>query len=448
MKFYPAISRLLYFFAQRLRKEPVWAELKKMDTEFFSSKEEIRTRVWVRGRDTLLYALKHVEYYRQYCLSDSLLQSVKKISSYVEFVDVLHKFPVMDKQIFIKHKELFSSDDEFTIDGYKTYSSGSTGEPVAFERDKRDWAKAHAHLIKILNLHGVEFGASYIYFWGGDWTTHDQLSVKIKNLIFNRIKIGAHNKSFDELAAQVIQIRSYQPRYIYSFPSCLERLCYYLQSTGDNLRDIGVQQVFTSGENLSFESRKNIEKAFGVSVCDIYGCSEFGLLAFDCTKGKKHVFMDTNFIEVSAEGKIMVTNLIQRKNVLVRYAIGDLCDRGVEWQECDCGLKYPVMGVLSGRDAKNYLLPNGNRVTSIAVTYIFDTVIFDSTILEGRFIVTEEGRVLLLLVPGQNFTQSTAGRLQSEGETLFGMPVRVKLVDKIPTHGNGKRVDFVSEWKL
>ena len=447
MKLHPDIARFLYFCIQAIRKEPVREELRKLDAEFYGSQQDIQDRVWQRGQETLLFALKHVAYYRENCSSKKLFEKVSTIKNYQDFIDVLMEFPIIDKQTFIKNKQLFQSDLSPSIKGYKTYSSGSTGEPVTFKRDQVDWARSHANLIKILEFFGIKFGVSHIYYWAGDWTLCSRLINMMRDFLFNRKRFTVYKNTVSDLDAQLNDIIKYKPCYIYGLPSGIARLSQYLVSSGKSLQNYGLQCIFTTGENLSSKSKEKIVKAFGVPVCDIYGCSETGLIAFECPHGKKHIFIDTNFTEITEDKNILITNFFQRKNVLIRYELGDLVEGKLLYEQCECGLHFPTFGGISGRNSVDIILPNQKKIPSMAVAYIFDRVIFDGSILEGRFVLNASGKMVLYLVPGANFTNKAADILKQEAEALFAMDTAVEIVDTIPPARSGKKIDFISEWK-
>jgi len=83
----------------------------------------------------------------------------------------------------------------------------------------------------------------------------------------------------------------------------------------------------------------------------------------------------------------------------------------------------------------------------MAIAYIFDRVIFDGSILEGRFVLSANGEMILYLVPGTNFTNKAVDTLKQEAKILFEMDTVVEIVDAIPPARSGKKVDFISEWK-
>ena len=447
MKLKPVAAEKLYFMIQALRKEPVKRELKKLEQEFLSSKLEIQDRVWQRGRSLLLFALQHVQFYKKLDINGSLKRDVLAIKDFNSFENTLKCFPVIDKQTFIQRKKEFESSKFNEILGYKTYSSGSTGEPVAFKRDQDDWGRSHANLIKILQFFGVKFGAPYIYFWAGNWTQKRTFTDYLKDFVFNRKKIGTSNIESADLIDQVRIIKRYSPTYIYGIPSGIEKLARYLYFRNEKLDASEIRCVFTTGENLSDRARELIKEVFCAPVCDIYGCSEVGLIAFDCLKEKKHVLIDTNFVEILEDKNIIVTNFLQKKHAIIRYKVGDLSNKPIQWQPCSCGLNFPIMGEILGRDVEDILLPNSRRINSLAVAYIFDSVIFDGSLLEGRFVLNKVGDLLLYLIPGDKFSDDTINKLVKEAIKLFGIKPIIKIVDKIPALKNGKKVDFYSEWE-
>jgi phenylacetate-CoA ligase len=73
-----------------------------------------------------------------------------------------------------------------------------------------------------------------------------------------------------------------------------------------------------------------------------------------------------------AEGQIVVTALVNHATPLLRYRVGD---RGsLLPRRCGCGLAFPLLGVVTGREADVLVLRGGRRISPYALTCALERV--------------------------------------------------------------------------
>lgn len=156
-----------------------------------------------------------------------------------------------------------------------------------------------------------------------------------------------------------------RPTILQGYPTAIHLLA--LEAMAGRLQ-ISPRQVLTCGEQCTEEIRDAVRQVWGVEIDDTWGCSE-GVYAFPCTAGRAmHLPDDLAIIEpcdrdgnvlppgVPAE-KILLTNLYNRTQPLIRYEITDgmtLLD-GV----CECGCAHRRIDGLSGRADILFRYENG-----------------------------------------------------------------------------------------
>jgi phenylacetate-coenzyme A ligase PaaK-like adenylate-forming protein len=112
--------------------------------------------------------------------------------------------------------------------------------------------------------------------------------------------------------------------------------------------------VISSAEPLSEENRSLIQQAFGVPPRNNYGCSEGGVMGYECKLGHMHINADWIIFEpVDTEHKaipagqlsdrLLITNLANRVMPIIRYELGDRVSLSAE--RCACGITLPVANV-------------------------------------------------------------------------------------------------------
>ena len=117
--------------------------------------------------------------------------------------------------------------------------------------------------------------------------------------------------------------------------------------------------LWYGGEWLAPLSRDHIERAFGCRVAGDYGASEFPDIAFECAHGALHVNEDWAVLEPVDEhyrpvppgtpsASVLLTNLANRVQPLVRYELGDSVT--FVSKPCPCGSPLPVIRVDGRRD--------------------------------------------------------------------------------------------------
>jgi phenylacetate-coenzyme A ligase PaaK-like adenylate-forming protein len=112
--------------------------------------------------------------------------------------------------------------------------------------------------------------------------------------------------------------------------------------------------VISSAEPLSDENRSLIQQAFGVPPRNNYGCSEGGVMGYECNHSQMHINadwvifepVDANHNPVPAgqlSDRTLITNLANRAMPIIRYELGDRVTLLPE--KCNCGITLPLIKV-------------------------------------------------------------------------------------------------------
>ena len=153
------------------------------------------------------------------------------------------------------------------------------------------------------------------------------------------------------LEALVAQLNAYQPDIVATYPSAAVLLAHEQQA--GRLR-IGPKQFWTGGECLSEATRCNLHEVFATEVRDEYGASEFASIAVGCPAGWMHVNADWVVLEPVDElyqpvpqgtpsHSVLLTNLANRAQPLIRYDLGDSIT--MRAQPCECGNPLPALRI-------------------------------------------------------------------------------------------------------
>jgi phenylacetate-coenzyme A ligase PaaK-like adenylate-forming protein len=151
-------------------------------------------------------------------------------------------------------------------------------------------------------------------------------------------------------------LNEYQPAFLASYPTMLALLAE--EAEAGRLR-IKPAILWSGGETFSDLTRNEIERAFGCPAVNEYGASECMSIAFSCPEGWLHVNADWVLLEPvdgdyrptipgDASTTVLVTNLANRVQPIIRYDLGDSVT--VHAEPCACGNPLPAIRVDGRRD--------------------------------------------------------------------------------------------------
>lgn len=172
--------------------------------------------------------------------------------------------------------------------------------------------------------------------------------------------------ALDPLPKIVAGLNEFQPATIGAYPSVLALLADEQEA---GRLSISPAILHVAGETLLPAVRERLARVFGAKVADGYSSSETMALAYDCGHGAMHLLADWYIVEpVDAEGRpvppgvtsasILVTNLANRVQPIIRYQMGDRVT--VLPGRCACGSPRPAIRV-EGRtdDVLRFRTPAG-----------------------------------------------------------------------------------------
>jgi phenylacetate-CoA ligase len=221
--------------------------------------------------------------------------------------------------------------------------------------------------------HGIHPGLPHVRFWTTPADPRHTLRINLQDTLLNRVRIDAADLGPEALRrAYGRAVRSHAV-YIHGYPTAIASFVDFCNDAKLPSPLPELRVIFSTGELLSPQVRRKLEDFFGVGVVNEYGCSESGLLGFECEAGALHAIPTTAYVEVLAadgspagegeEGDIVITDLLSPLFPLVRYKLGD---RGkmLPPLSCPCGRELPVLGLSVGRSSSFIQLPDHRRVFS------------------------------------------------------------------------------------
>src|SRR5690606_28035474 len=208
-----------------------------------------------------------------------------------------------------------------------------------------------------------------------------------------------------------------------------------------------VDGIISTSMMLLENEREVIQAVFGAPVTNRYGCEEVGLIASECEMHRgmhlnaEHVFVeflreDGSHAESGEEGRIVVTDLVNRGMPLIRYAVGDM---GVpSSRNCECGRGLPMMERITGRTADFLKRRDGSRVAGISL--VEKTLTAIAGIGQLQIIQEALDEFVLNVVPSRGYTEEAGRELESVLRKEFGADIRIRLnlVERLAQERNSK----------
>lgn len=254
-------------------------------------------------------------------------------------------------------------------------SSGTSGEPGWFVQDAPSLAAYDA--IDALRLRGAPALWPGLDAWGlgqrlafvGATGGHYAGLASIERLrrlvpgLAPLVRVLSVQQPLVQLAAE---LQAFAPAVLITYPSCAAALA-QLQQRG--ALQLQLREAWLGGEQLSDEQSRCVQQAFGCTVRNNYGASEFFSIACQCAHGRLHVNDDWVILEPVDErlrplpaGELshttLLTNLANVAQPLLRYQLGDRVR--VLPERCPCGSAFAAIEV-QGRSGDTLLLHDAQQ---------------------------------------------------------------------------------------
>lgn len=403
-----------------------------------SARSVLVGRMEQKLQKVLGHAAKSVPYYRKWFAGRMPHDGVLRIED----------FPIVSKTDIRGHEEEFVAEDYPKTDLSWTRTSGSTGEPFRFAHGKEQFVGSYAALWRGLARFGIRPGDRRVLVKGVDEVPCVSARTKLKRLIYgwiNRcIVVDAHflARSEANIAAELKRIVSYKPTYFHGYVSSIFLLAQYAEQHGIDLAALKVKVVVTESEKCHDFQRELIERVFKAPVVENYGCVEFGMIAQPAQDGVPCINEDHVYVETTADGEAVITNLDEYGFPLIRFKNGDRMTLG----PVHATLPYRTIQSIEGRIAETIHLPQGGSLQGYIVMYPISKHM--QHLKQYQVYQPDIGHLIVRVVPtATDFPANIQSQILTEMREIVGlqMQVTVEKVETIPLTKRGKRAFVVSD---
>lgn len=338
---------------------------------------------------------------------------------------------------------------------YKNKTSGSSGHPFVFAKDKMCHALTWAEILDRFGWYNINFNTSLqARFYGISLDTVGYQKERFKDRLSSRYRFPIFDLSEEKLELFLEKFRSKKFDYINGYTSSIVLFAKFLKKKNIVLTTVcpTLKQCIVTSEMLYDSDKKLLETTFGVPVINEYGASELDLIAFTNTHDEFVVNSETLFVEIVDEnnqpvphgqsGRIIITSLYNKAHPLIRY---DLGDTGILSPEST--FKKPILQQLVGRTNDVATLPSGKTVPGLTFYYVTKSVIEDDGNV-SEFVIEQTAldTFKITYVSEIELTSEEIGTIKKALYTYLedGLTLTFERVSVLDRNNRGKLKQFIS----
>ncbi|HLW32790.1 MAG TPA: hypothetical protein VKX40_11050 [Aequorivita sp.] len=332
------------------------------------SEEDYKNYIFKAREEIVQYHLRNNPFYKDYIGTEDLTWD---------------KIPIMTKSHLQRPLEDRLSEGFTKKNVYINKTSGSSGTPFIFAKDKFCHALTWAEIIDRFGSLGIDFNSSLqARFYGIPLDYKNYYKERIKDFFSHRYRFSVFDLSEKKLEEILSSFKRKKFDYINGYTSSIVLFAKFLKEKDILLSEIcpTLKYCIVTSEMLFDDDERLMETVFGVPVINEYGASELDLIAFSNNEGELVVNSRTIFVEILNErdrpvplgesGRIIITSLYNKAQPMIRYDIGDT---GV--LATSSTFKRPILQKLIGRTNDMAKLPSGKIMPGLTFYYVTKSII-------------------------------------------------------------------------
>ena len=381
--------------------------------------------------DIVKYHFNNNSYYRSKFLKKSL--------------DTWEKLPVLHKKDLQGDMDILLSSPYKSKNVYVANTSGSSGHPFYFAKNKECHALTWAYMKWRYESIGISMDDLQARFYGMPLDYFSNLKEQIKDKALKRIRFPVFDFSEKKLNNYVEKFKQNEIVYIYGYTNSIVLFCRFLIKNNINLLKIcpSLKSVIVTSEVCTKEDRGIIETALDIPLYDEYGASEFSYIGYQNSENTWSVSEEMVYVEQGDNGSILITDLHNKAYPFIRYNIGDLAKvyeyRGQTFIES-----------LKGRENDTVILPSGKKAAGLTFYYVSRSILEKSGVLK-EFIIRQvaTNKFIFDAVTDRPLTKNEIRDIKLNLDLYLekGLELEINRVEKIIRPSSGKIKHFYSEIK-
>ncbi len=405
------------------------------------SDEDFNIYIKQQKKNIVSYHLEHNSFYK----------------SFGESIDLndWNSIPIMTKRHLQQPIKQRLSQGYTSKNVYLNKTSGSSGDPFIFSKDKWCHAMTWAEIMNRFSWYGIDFNTSMqARFYGIPLDKKGYYKERLKDWFSNRYRFSVFDLSDSAFEKTLAKFKTSKFEFINGYTSPIVQFAKYLKQKDVVLNTIcpSLKVCIVTSEMLFEDDRFLMETQFGVPVVNEYGASELDLIAFQNTNDEWQVNSETLYVEVldendnilphGQEGRIVITSFYNKAHPFIRYDIGDIGCLSEKSSN-----RKPILKHLTGRTNDIAVLPSGKKAAGLTFYYITKSVIEnDGNVSE--FIIEQLAlnhfKIRFVSREELSFNKKTIITKEMERYLEPGIIVSYDRVNKLKRTKAGKLKQFVS----
>lgn len=366
-----------------------------------------------------------------------------------------NSIPIITKRHLQQPIEQRLSHGFTTKNVYLNKTSGSSGDPFIFAKDKWCHAMTWAEIMNRFSWYGIDFNTSkQARFYGIPLDKKGYYKERLKDWFSNRFRFSVFDLSDDAFENTLNKFKISKFEFINGYTSPIVQFAKFLKQKGTVLTSIcpSLKVCIVTSEMLFEDDKTLMETYFGVPIVNEYGASELDLIAFENSNKEWQVNSETLFVEIldenntvlpyGEEGRIVITSLYNKAHPFIRYDIGDVGSLAAE-----STIRKPILKQLTGRTNDIAILPSGKKAAGLTFYYITKSVIEnDGNVSEFIIEQLKLDHFIIRFVSQKELSSEKKGVIITEMERYLepGIKVEFERVKQLKRTKAGKLKQFVS----
>lgn len=268
---------------------------------------------------------------------------------------------------------------------YLNKTSGSSGDPFVFAKDKWCHAMTWAEIMDRFSWYNIDFNTSkQARFYGIPLDKKGYYKERLKDWFSNRYRFSVFDLNDQAFEKVLDKFNSTSFDFINGYTSPIVQFAKFLNRRNIILKEIcpSLKVCIVTSEMLYDDDRALMQRQFGVPLVNEYGASELDLIAFENKNNLWQANSETLYIEIldennnvlqyGEEGRIVITSFYNKAHPFIRYDIGDIGSLSKKSTE-----RLPIFDNLTGRTNDIAILPSGKKAAGLTFYYITKSIIED-----------------------------------------------------------------------
>lgn len=404
----------IFNIALRLNGFPIEKANKELSQILKYTEQEYLLFLEQKKKEIVSFHLQNNSNYRQFVGKDT--------------VENWEDLPIMKKANFQKPLQQRLSKGYTLKNVYVNKTSGSSGDPFVFAKDKFCHALIWANIMRRFNWYGIDFNHSFqARFYGMPLDFISNKKLRLKDFFSNRYRFNIFDFSDNGIQKMIKKFESTKFDYINGYTSTIVLLAHYLKRNNLFLDTIcpSLKLCVVTSEMLFEEDKRLLEERFRIPIINEYGSAELDIIAFENPDGVWKINSETLFVEIvdenntvlpyGKEGRIVVTSFYNKAHPMIRYEVGDI---GILDEKSTP--KNPILKKLIGRTNDVAILPSGKKspgMTFYSITKkLFDD---DGNVKEFVIIQTKKDTFEIEYTSEVELTESEISKIKSVFTTFL-----------------------------